>query len=117
MNSPLSAQSIAFSIDMVNYYKWLTESRKEYILSKQILRSATSVGANLHEAQYAVSKSDFVAKMQISLKEASETEYWLIVLEETGYLPDEFLNLKTKCLSLKRMLVSALNTAKAGNRE
>lgn len=116
MNSPLSDQSIAFSVDMVNYCKWLTESRREYILSNQILRSATSIGANLHEAKYAVSKSDFVAKVQISLKEASETEYWLIVLEKTGYLPDEFLNLKTKCLSLKKMLVSSLNTAKAGKR-
>lgn len=112
MNSPLAEQSIAFSIDIVNYYKWLTTQKHEYILSKQILRSATSVGANIHEANFAVSRADFVAKMQIALKEASETEYWLIVLEKTEYLPFEYAGLKNQCNSLKRMLISTLNTAK-----
>ena len=112
MNSPLSEQSIAFSIDIANYYKWLISEKKEFVLSKQILRSGTSIGANIHEANFAVSKPDFISKMQIALKETSETEYWLIVLEKTDYLPSEFLVLKEKCNSLKRMLISTLNTAK-----
>ena len=112
MSSPLSEQSIAFSIDIINYYKWLTTEKKEFVLSKQILRSGTSIGANIHEANFAVSKPDFISKMQIALKETSETEYWLIVLEKTDYLPSEFSGLKEKCNSLKRMLISTLNTAK-----
>ncbi len=111
-NSPLSEQSISFSIDIINYYKWLVKEKNEFVMSKQILRSGTSIGANIHEANFAVSKPDFIAKMQIALKETSETEYWLIVLEKTDYLPCEFLGLKEKCNSLKRMLISTLNTAK-----
>ena len=75
MNSPLSEQSIAFSIDIVNYYKWLISEKKEFVLSKQILRSGTSIGANIHEANFAVSNPDFISKMQIALKETSETEF------------------------------------------
>ncbi len=112
MNSPLSNQSIAFSIDIINYYKWLVSEKKEFVMSKQILRSGTSIGANIHEANFAVSKADFIAKMQIALKETSETEYWLIIFEKTGYLNAESLSLKEKCNSLKRMLISTLNTAK-----
>lgn len=111
-NSPLSEQSISFSICIVNYYKWLSAEKREFVLSKQILRSGTSIGANIHEANFAVSKADFIAKMQIALKETSETEYWLIVLEKTEYLPQEFHHLKEKCNSLKRMLISTLNTSK-----
>lgn len=112
MSGPLSEQSIAFSIDIVNYYKWLCSDKHEFVLSKQILRSGTSIGANIHEANFAISKLDFIAKTQISLKETSETEYWLIVLEKTDYLPSNFLFLKEKCNSIKRMLISSLNTAK-----
>ena len=85
MSSPLSEQSISFSIDIVNFYKWLCSEKREFVLSNQILRSATSIGANIHEANFAVSKADFISKMQIALKETSETEYWLIVLERTEY--------------------------------
>jgi four helix bundle protein len=112
ISSPLSEQSIAFSIDIANYYKWLSNIKREPVLSKQILRSGTSIGANIHEANFAVSKPDFIAKMQIALKETSETEYWLIVLEKTEYLPPEFCHLKEECNSLKRMLISTLNTSK-----
>lgn len=95
--SELIKQSLEFSVSIVNYYKWLSYEMKEYVISKQILRSGTSIGANIHEAKYAVSKADFINKMHISLKEASETEYWLIVLESTGYLLEENTILKTKC--------------------
>ncbi len=111
-DSELIKQSIEFSVFLVDYYKWLVFDKREYVMSKQILRSGTSIGANLHESQYSISKGDFINKIHISLKEASETEYWLIVLEKTGYLPKEYQILKHKCLSLKRMLISTLNTSK-----
>ncbi|MBR2868913.1 MAG: four helix bundle protein [Clostridia bacterium] len=110
---PLSTQSIDFAIDVVNYYKWLVSDKKEYVMSKQLLKSGTSVGANIHEADFAVSKADFISKMQIALKELAETEYWLIVLERTGYLPAEQCFLKEKCMSIKRMLIASLNTSKS----
>lgn len=106
-------QSIEFSISIIQYYKWLCSQKREYILSKQLLRSGTSIGANIHEAKYAISKPEFIAKMQISLKEASETEYWLLLLKKTGFLPHNFYSLLEKCESLKRMLIKALKTAKA----
>lgn len=108
----MSNQSIEFAVDITNYYKWLSQEKKEYVLSKQILRSGTSIGANIHEANYAISKADFISKMQIALKEVSETEYWLIVLEQTDFLPEHYLFLKSKCNSLKKMLVSTLKTSK-----
>ncbi len=112
-NSPLVEQSIDFSIQVVNYYKWLSTQKHEFVMSRQLLKSGTSIGANIHEANYAVSKADFITKMQIALKEASETEYWLIVLEKTGYLPKEFQQLKEMCNGIKRMLISTLNTTKS----
>ena len=111
-DSELIKQSLDFSIYLVEYYKWLVYQKKEYVMSKQILRSGTSIGANIHEAQYAVSKADFINKLHISLKEASETGYWLIILERTGYLSEENNILKTKCEALKKMLISTLNTLK-----
>lgn len=111
-NNELVKQSIEFSVSLVEYYKWLVYEMKEYVMSKQILRSGTSIGANIHEAQYSISRADFINKMHISLKEASETEYWLIVLERTEYLPEQHSILKTKCQSLKRMLIATLNTSK-----
>lgn len=111
-NNPLVEQSIDFSVMIVNYYRWLSKEKNEFVMSKQILKSGTSIGANIHEANFAVSKADFISKMQIALKEASETEYWLVVLNKTGYLPKEFQHLNEKCKSIKRMLVSTLNTSK-----
>lgn len=110
--SELSRYSIDLSVNMVEYYKWLTGEKKEFVMAKQILRSGTSIGANVHEAYYAVSKPDFIAKMQIALKETSETEYWLIVLERTGYFDKRFDIVKNQCQSLKRMLIATLNTSK-----
>lgn len=111
-NGILLNKSIDFSIQIINCYKWLCENKKEFVMSKQLLRSGTSIGANIHEAQFAASKPDFVAKMQIALKEISETEYWLIVLEKTGYFDDSFNSLKNKSYSIKRMLIATLNTAR-----
>ena len=110
--SPLVEQSVEFSVQIVNYCKWLSSQKNEFVMSKQILKSGTSIGANIHEANFAVSKADFITKMQIALKEASETQYWLIILEKTGYLPEQFQQLTQNCNSLKCMLISTLNTVK-----
>lgn len=112
MESPLVRQSIEFSVHLIGYYKWMKDEKKEFVLSKQVLRSGTSIGANIHEANFAISRADFIAKMQIALKEAYETMYWFAVLEQTDYLPQNFLNLKEQCESLKKMLISTLNTSK-----
>lgn len=111
-DSELIRQSLEFSINIVEYYKILVNEMKEYVISKQLLKSGTSIGANIHEAKYAISKADFINKMHISLKEASETEYWLIVLERTGYLQSEKAELKSNCESLKKMLIATLKTSK-----
>jgi four helix bundle protein len=104
--------SLEFAIDIVHLYEHLCEDRKEFVMSKQVLRSGTSVGANIHEANYAVSKADFIAKMQISLKEASESEYWLTILAKTKYLTNEEEQLQEKAKELQRILISTLNTMK-----
>ena len=82
MKGELAQYSVKFSIRVVEYYKWLTENKREFVMSKQILRSRTSIGANIHEAEYAVSRPDFRNKLQIAAKEANETEYWLIILQK-----------------------------------
>lgn len=108
----LVTQSIEFAVLIVEYYNWLAYKRRELVMSNQILKSGTSIGANIHEAQYGSSRADFINKMQIALKEASETTYWLIVLERTGYTPENYEILKKYCDSLRRMLIAAINTAK-----
>ena len=94
--------SLEFSIKIIEVYRELCTDKKEFILSKQLLRSGTSIGANINEANYAVSKPDFIAKMHIALKEAAETEYWIILLEQSGYIDTNKSDIKNKCLSLKR---------------
>lgn len=111
-NSELGKYSINLSLDIIEYYKWLVAEKKEYVMSKQILKSGTSIGANIHEAYYAVSRPDFIAKMQIALKECSETEYWITILEASGYFDNRFIVIKDKNTSLKRMLIATLNTCK-----
>ena len=112
-DSILAQKSIDFSIQAIKYTRWLQNEQREYVLSKQFLRSATSIGANIHEAIYAVSKADFIAKMQISLKEASETEYWLILLKQSNFLSAELPTLEANCHELKAMLISTLKTSKS----
>ena len=87
MNDNISVEkSFAFAVRIVNLYKYLTNNRKEYVLSKQLLRSGTSIGANISEAQRGQSKADFISKMSIALKEANEALYWLKLLYKTDYL-------------------------------
>src|SRR5690606_13699058 len=98
--------------DIVNLYKVLSE-KKEFVLSRQVLRSGTSIGANVRESEHAQSKADFIHKLSISLKEANETEYWLDLLYETKYLSDgEFQNIKPKIIELLRLLTSIIKTSK-----
>ena len=100
-------KSKAFALRIIKMYKYLTEEKKEFILSKQILRSGTSIGANAREASRGQSKADFYAKLYISLKEADETQYWLELLYESDYLPDtEYKTIYGECEELIRILVS-----------
>lgn len=111
-NDELSNQSMDFAVQIINLVKEL-KSKHETVISNQIGRSGTSVGANIREAQYAHGKPDFIAKLQISLKEANETGYWLDLLFRTGYLSDtEYKGLDSACTSIRVMLISSINTAK-----
>ena len=102
-----------FAIDIVNLYKYLCDSKKEYVLSKQLLRSGTSIGANLVEAQNGISSKDFIAKLYISLKETAETEYWLELLYKTNYLTfDEYTNINKKCQELCKLFNSITKNTK-----
>ena len=106
-------KSKKFAIRIVRLYQFLCEEKKEYVLSKQILRSGTSIGANVKEAIKGQSKADFISKMSISLKEASETEYWLEILHETNYLSEEQFNgVYMDCKELLKILTSIIKTSK-----
>ena len=112
LKDKLSEQSMEFAVLIINLVKKLKEQR-ESIISNQIGRSGTSIGANIREAKYAHGTADFISKMQIALKEANETGYWLELLCKTDYIDEEQYNrLETKCKSLRAMLVSSINTAK-----
>jgi four helix bundle protein len=101
-----------FAVSVINLVKGLKE-RRESIISNQIGRSGTSIGANIREAQYAHSKADFIAKMQIALKEANETGYWLELLYKTGYISEvDYKLLDSACASIRVMLIASINTAK-----
>lgn len=106
-------KSIDFAIRMANCYKYLMEEKKEFIMSKQMFRSGTSIGANIHEGIQAQSKADFVSKLSIALKEASETSYWLAVLNRAEFLDEKlYLSLKSDLDSMIRILVASIKTSK-----
>ncbi|MBQ7580530.1 MAG: four helix bundle protein [Clostridia bacterium] len=112
----LIEKSIDFASRIIRLCKYLEEN-KEHVLSKQIIRSGTSIGANINEAQYGNSKADFVAKLHISLKETAETEYWLRLLAKSEYIDDKmFKSLLYDCLEIKKLLIASINTAKDNNR-
>jgi four helix bundle protein len=112
-NNIIQTKSKAFAVRIVKLCQYLTDSKKEYVLSKQLLRSGTSIGANIKEAIRGQSKADFTAKMNISLKEASETEYWLELLHETGYLnKKEFNSIIPECIELIKLLTSIVKTSR-----
>ena len=106
-------KSIAFAARIVKLHCYLIKDKKETVISKQIVRSGTSIGANINEANYGQSKADFISKLHIALKETAETEYWLKLLIMSEYLTadmgDSLLN---DCLEIKRILIASINTAK-----
>lgn len=107
-------KSIDFAARIIKLCKFLEDSKKEHIISKQIIRSGTSIGANINEAQYGNSKADFVSKLHISLKETAETEYWLRLLFKSDYIDNKmFDSLLNDCLEVKKILISSINTAKS----
>ena len=111
-DSRLCTQSMDFAVSIIQLVKQL-KAKRESIISNQIGRSGTSIGANIREAQYAHGKADFIAKLQIALKEANETGYWLELLYRTGYLSEsEFKTLDSACTRIRVMLISSVKTAK-----
>lgn len=109
----LIEKSIDFGARIVKLQRYLVREKKEAVLSKQILRSGTSIGANINEAQYGNSKADFIAKLHIALKETAETEYWVHILRRSDYLDDAMANsVLQDCLEIKRILIASINTAK-----
>lgn len=111
-NDKLSSRSLDFAVATINLVKEL-KLKKESIISNQIGRSGTSIGANIREAQYAHGRADFIAKLQIALKEANETGYWLELLYRTGYIDEQSFNaLAAECKGLRAMLVASIKTAK-----
>lgn len=102
-----------FAVDVVNLCTDIKENRKSNILLNQLLRSGTSIGANIHEANYASSKADFINKFQIALKECYETDYWLGLFKDTHIITDAaYANMFAKCSKIRRLLISSITTAK-----
>jgi len=109
-------KSIDFAARIIKLQRYLLKDKKETIISKQIVRSGTSIGANINEANYGQSKADFISKLHISLKETAETEYWLRLLVQSELLTsEEGESLLKDCLEIKRVLISSINTAKKNN--
>ena len=112
-NSPLKDKSYAFAIRIVKLSQFLQREKKEYVLSKQNLRSGTAIGALIREAEFGQSKADFISKLSIALKEANETDFWLSLLKDTGYINQlQFESMESDCKELIAMLVASIKTAK-----
>ena len=108
----LREMSIDFAVDIINLVKDL-KAQHESVISNQIGRSGTSIGANISEGKYAHSKADFISKLQIALKEANETGFWLELLFKTGYIDEKmYIDLDEKCASIRVVLISSINTSK-----
>lgn len=109
----IKTKSFLFSLEIVNLYKFLIQNQKEYVLSKQLLRSGTAIGALVREAEHAESKADFIHKLSISLKEANETEYWLDLLRKTSYINEnQYLEMQIHIKEILKILISIIKTSK-----
>ena len=112
-NNMIQDESKAFAIRIINLYKYLRENKHEFVLSKQLLRSGTSIGANISESVFGQSDMDFISKLSIALKESNETRYWLELLHETNYLDDkQFISIYDDCEKIKATLINIINTTK-----
>ena len=110
----LVEKSISFAARILKLHRYLIKEKKETIVSKQIVRSGTSIGANINEANYGQSRADFISKMHIALKETAETEYWIKLLYMSEYIDEKMKeSLLSECLELKRLLIASINTAKS----
>ena len=115
-NDQLSVQSMDFAVSIVNLVREL-KSKHETVIANQIGRSGTSIGANIREAQYAHGKADFISKLQIALKEANETGYWLELLYKTDYINEQtYKSFEAACASIRVMLIASINTSKEKSR-
>lgn len=112
-DSPLLTKSKKFAVNIIKFCNNIKQTKKESVLTNQLIRSGTSIGANIREAFFGHSKADFIAKLQIALKECSESEYWIELLLDSGY--SENIELLKDCIELKRLLISSVNTAKKNN--
>ncbi len=113
MDNAIEMKSFQFAVRIVKLCKYLRNTKKEYILSKQLLRSGTSVGANVAEAQQAQSRADFASKLSIALKETSETNYWLRLMRAADYLtPKEFSSIHADCLELEKLLTAIIKSTR-----
>ncbi len=113
MDSIVRNKSFHFAVRIVNLCKYLRQAKKEPVMSRQLLRAGTSIGANLAEAEHAQSRPDFLSKLNISLKEAAETDYWLRLLHETDYInKQEFESIITDCREIERLLAASVKTIK-----
>ena len=110
MDSPLLIKSKQFALKIIKVCNHIKSEKRESVLTNQLIRSGTSIGANIREAFYGHGKADFIAKLQIALKECSESEYWIELLIESGYYEDT--SILEKCIELKKILISSINTAK-----
>lgn len=109
----IKTKSFLFSVRIVNLYRFLTKEKKEFVMSKQLLRSGTAIGALVREAEHAESKADFIHKLSISLKEANETEYWLDLLNETNFLKEtDYICYQKDIKEILRLLISIVKTSK-----
>ena len=112
----IASKSYTFALRIIKLYKYLVAEEKEYVLSKQVLRSGTSIGALVKEAEHAQSKADFVHKMNIALKEANETEYWLMLLKDSEYIDEKnFNSIYPDSVELIKLLVSIVKTSRLNN--
>ena len=109
----LDQKSLLFALRIIRAYKYLMNEKQEFIMSKQLLRSGTAIGALVREAEFAESKNDFIHKLSISLKEANETDYWLTLLHESDYIDEEsYLSIQSDCKELIKLLVSIIKKTK-----
>ena len=113
MASPLLDKSLEFATQIVLFYETFSKAKKDTTIARQLLRSGTSVGANINEAIYGNSKADFISKLHIALKETGESIYWLTLLDRTRLVEYDFASLLSLAEEIKRLLIASLNTAKS----
>ena len=107
-----------FEVEIINMCKDIKETKRESVLTNQLMRSGTSIGANIHESKYSHGTADFISKMQISLKECYESEYWLEILNRTGYIDDEkYKKILNDCGQIRKILISSINTVKENSQK